>query len=307
MNAFLIFPHQLFKDIEHLENVGEVYLIEEHLFFRQFAFHKQKLVLHRASMQAYAEELREREHKVAIIAHTEDFRDVIPKQLKEIHIADPHDFILEKRLDAFAKARGVSIHIYPSPTFLSQPEFLEEHIARRKKPFMASFYQAQRKRMRILIDADGNPTGGQWSFDEDNRKKLPKDIELPESIAFLEKEEINLAAQWAGDTPAEKYGEPGCWLPYSHETAEIYMNDFLQNRFASFGTYEDAMSTESRGLFHTRLASLLNLHRVMPHQAAEMALESTAELNNVEGFLRQLIWREYVHHVHEVTDGFRNR
>ena len=73
----------------------------------------------------------------------------------------------------------------------------------------------------------------------------------------------------------------------------------------NFGRYEDAMSEKSRGLFHSRLATLVNLHRVMPSVVVDAALVSEAPLNSVEGFVRQMIWREYVRHIHEVTDGFR--
>ena len=65
------------------------------------------------------------------------------------------------------------------------------------------------------------------------------------------------------------------------------------------------MSEKSRGLFHSRLATLVNLHRVMPSVVVDAALVSEAPLNSVEGFVRQMIWREYVRHIHEVTDGFR--
>ena len=55
----LIFPHQLFKKHPAIDKSREVYLVEEGLFFRQYKFHKQKLVLHRASMQFYAQWLKE--------------------------------------------------------------------------------------------------------------------------------------------------------------------------------------------------------------------------------------------------------
>ena len=44
---------------------------------------------------------------------------------------------------------------------------------------MATFYKEVRKKSGILMGADGNPIGGKWSFDEDNRNKLPKDISIP--------------------------------------------------------------------------------------------------------------------------------
>ena len=72
----------------------------------------------------------------------------------------------------------------------------------------------------------------------------------------------------------------------------------------NFGPYEDAMSSKSRGLFHSRLATLLNLGRLMPQTVLKRALATEAPINSTEGFVRQLIWREYVH-IHEITDGFR--
>ena len=73
-----------------------------------------------------------------------------------------------------------------------------------------------------------------------------------------------------------------------------------------FGKYEDAMTTYSRGLFHSRLASILNLSRLLPKDVVDRVLSTDAPLNSVEGFIRQIVWREYVHHVHVVTDGFQN-
>ena len=36
----------------------------------------------------------------------------------------------------------------------------------------------RRKELDILI-SDGQPQGGKWTFDEDNRKKIPKDYKFP--------------------------------------------------------------------------------------------------------------------------------
>jgi len=63
-SATLIFPHQLFKAHPALDKIRTVYLVEEWLFFRQYKFHKQKLVLHRASMQFYAQWLKENSYEL---------------------------------------------------------------------------------------------------------------------------------------------------------------------------------------------------------------------------------------------------
>lgn len=306
-SATLIFPHQLFENHPAIAKGRPIYLVEDPLIFGNdpnypIAFHKQKLVLHRASMQAYAEELQALGHEVIVIPHTQDFRETIPKKLTEIHIAYPHDFILEKRLNRFSNTRGIKLHIHASPAFLSPPEFLEEHIARRKKPFMATFYQAQRKRMRILVDTDGNPTGGQWSFDEDNRKKLPKSFTPP----FAPKTPHNSHVQAAiAHIEAHFPNNPGniktFRYPVTRADAKDWLKSFINERFQDFGIYEDAISTEHAFINHSVLTPMLNIGLLTPQEIVDAALahQDRVPLNSLEGFIRQIIgWREFMHGVY---------
>ena len=92
-------------------------------------------------------------------------------------------------------------------------------------------------------------------------------------------------------------------LPTSYDDHRKAL-DFLSDILTLFGPYEDAMTKESRGLFHSRLASSVNIHRVLPQEVIDVVVQAEVPLNSQEGYLRQMIWREYVHHVHEVTDGF---
>lgn len=306
-SATLIFPHQLFENHPAIAKGRPIYLCEDPLIFGNdpnypIAFHKQKLVLHRASMQAYAEELQSLGHRVILIPHTQDFRETIPKKLTEIHIAYPHDFILEKRLNSFANPRGIALRVHPSPAFLSPPDFLEKHIARRKKPFMATFYQAQRKRMRILVDANGNPTGGQWSFDEDNRKKLPKSFTPP----FAPKSPHNAHLK-AAIVHIEKYfpNNPGNTksfrYPVTRTDAKAWLVTFINERFQDFGIYEDAISTEHAFINHSVLTPMLNIGLLTPQEIVDAALahQERVPLNSLEGFIRQVIgWREFMHGVY---------
>jgi hypothetical protein len=74
----------------------------------------------------------------------------------------------------------------------------------------------------------------------------------------------------------------------------------------SFGPYEDAMSQRSRSLFHTRISSLVNIHRLLPSRLISEVAGMKLSLESKEGFIRQILgWREFVRHVHEATDGFR--
>jgi deoxyribodipyrimidine photolyase-related protein len=299
--AALIFPHQLFAEHPSLAPGRPVFLAEDPLFFgndrhHPVAFHKQKLVLHRASVRAYADELRD--HSVRIIGV---FQSELPADLTDLHIAEPHDFILEKRLRRFAAGRGITLHIHPTPAFLSPPEFLEEHIARRKKPFMATFYQAQRKRMGILVDADGNPEGGQWSFDEDNRKKLPKNHTLPESPYTPRNPHVEEAIAWVQEHFPENPGSTVNFrYPVTRADAKVWLEIFIEDRFAEFGAYEDAISTRHAFINHSVLTPALNIGLLTPQEIIDAALAKKGiPLNSLEGFVRQVIgWREFMHGIY---------
>lgn len=306
-SATLIFPHQLFECHPAVAPGRSIYLAEDPLIFGNdpdypVAFHKQKLVLHRASMQAYTDELRAAGHAVNPVPHTHDYREVLPEDICDLHLADPHDFILEKRMRKFANKRGITLHIHPSPAFLSPPEFLEEHIAGKKKPFMASFYKAQRKRMEILIDPDGGPTGGQWSFDEDNRKKVPKDHSPPAPPEAKCREHVERAIAYvAKHFPDHPGSMENFRYPVTRSDARAWLDEFIAHGFHDFGAYEDAISCRHPFLHHSVLTPALNIGLLTPREIIDAVLTTRRKipLNSLEGFIRQVIgWREFMHGIY---------
>ena len=89
----LIYPHQLFADHPTKTGADTVFLVEDPLFFRQYPFHKQKLMLHRASMRRYAQQ-----HPNARIAESRDIESTgdIATVLKKakftgVQVVDPSD------------------------------------------------------------------------------------------------------------------------------------------------------------------------------------------------------------------------
>src|SRR5438105_1610899 len=94
----LVFPHQLFKQHPAIDVSREVFLVEEWLFFNQYTFIKQKLVLHRASMQFYKNYLQQQQHKVSYIEATDERCDVrklikllASQGVAELHYAEVSD------------------------------------------------------------------------------------------------------------------------------------------------------------------------------------------------------------------------
>lgn len=310
--ATIIYPHQLFKESPALDNNRLVYIVEESLILTHNPIHTQKLMFHKLSLDVYQEQLEENGFTVTRLT-VEDhpttasvFTRLQEDGVEKIHIVDTTDFYLEKTI----AESGIERVWYDSPLFiLPKAEAMERY--QNSKRFMARFYKQLRQDKSILIDDAGEPVGGAWSFDEENRKKLPKDIELPESIVFSEDEEITLATTWAESLPADKYGEPGCWLPYTHETAEAYLQEFLQQRFANFGTYEDALSLRDVRLFHSTLSPLLNVGLLTPAEVLDEAItyakENNTPINSLEGFVRQILgWREFIRAAYE-CDGANMR
>jgi len=178
-SRLLVFPHQLFAKHPGLKrNPDEVVLIEDSLFFGDerypAKFHKQKLWLHRATMRRFEASLNEQGFSTRYLRYERgsDLKTNLKKlpPTSKFILCESTDFILEKRLDRFVTKHGVEIETLPTPYFLNSRDVNEEYRAGKKRWFMADFYKFQRKRLDILMDGD-EPFGGQWSFDEDNRKK----------------------------------------------------------------------------------------------------------------------------------------
>jgi len=191
MDIFFIFPIHLFSDIKIL-NAKKVYLIEDPRYFTDFKYHKLKLAYHHASMKSYYDYLKKNKIDVTYIefkeATSEFYRTHNIKKQKsnnDISTYDMNDHILNAKLQKLIP----SINIITTLNFLvdetSIRENINEFLVKTKKSEKMNrynhvgFYKWQRRRLNILMDSDGSPRGGQWSFDEDNRKKLPKNIEIP--------------------------------------------------------------------------------------------------------------------------------
>lgn len=186
----LVFPHQLFEVSPFITNGFPTYLVEEHLFFQQYPFHKQKIAFHRATMKNYAAYLDSKEilvHYIEAIESISDIRQLIEhlaKQgIKTIHFIDPTDNWLSKRLEKKASQCQIQLIQYASPLFLNTPADLATFFKpTKKKFFQTTFYQQQRVIRNILLEENGKPVGGKWSFDAANRKKYPKK-KLPPPIS----------------------------------------------------------------------------------------------------------------------------
>ena len=309
----LVFPHQLFADHPGLDqNPDEIVFVEDPLFFGDIhhpaAFHKQKIWLHRASMKRFASHLESTGRTVTYLEHDREgtaLRQRIERFSKTgggtIFVSAPHDYLLEKRLRRMCSVSGVSLEELPTPMFFNSREFNQDYRAGKKRWFMADFYSQQRRRLDILMDGD-KPVGGKWSYDHDNRKKVPKAMmgSIP-ALTYPNADEV--------DEEAKKHvlqhyeNNPGridtLLYPTSHKEAALWLERFFVQRFALFGDYEDAMVQGENWLWHSILTPMLNIGLLTPKQVVDGALVCSQKhdipLNSLEGFLRQIIgWREFM-------------
>ena len=310
----LLFPHQLFKDCSLLDTTAAVYLVEEYLFFKQYPFHKQKIAFHRASMKAYEAYLKRQQIEVNYIEAIGDYSDVrelIPllkqKGIAHINYIDPTDNWLQKRIQKSCEECGITSTVFDSALFLNTKKDLSAFFSSDKNNYLhAKFYSDQRKLRNILIEPDGKPTGGKWSFDTENRKKYPA-RKTPPVIQYPDVDSFYLEAKNYVETHfSDHLGSltRHCLYPTNHQAAQAWLQQFLEWRFMELGVYEDAIVSEQSILNHSVLTPMLNVGLITPDEIIEKTLiyaqENNIPINSTEGFIRQIFgWREFIRGMYE--------
>ena len=160
-----------------------------------FQYHKHKLMLFLSAMRSHAEEI-EQDHPLTywkLTAQNQQlsYEDKLSQTLeehpdiREVVMYVIEDKFFDERLRSFCRKREVALTVVNSPLFLNTIADFQEYLDRSKRPFMQYFYIEQRKKRNILIDEHQEPVGGKWSLDAENRKKLPKHIEIPALAIFI--------------------------------------------------------------------------------------------------------------------------
>jgi deoxyribodipyrimidine photolyase-related protein len=310
-NINIIFPNQLIEKSLLIENLNNTYLIEEYLFFKQYKFHKQKILFHRDSMKNYNDYLIKKGLKVIYIDsqnNSSDIREFLKNtQAKQINIYNPVDNWLEKRISSICSEKNIEIKFYENPLFINnQNELTTFFKPEKKKLFQTSFYKNQRTKLNILLDKEKNPIGGKWTFDDMNRKKFPKNKQTPildyskiKSFHYLSSKkyvEINFGNNLGEISENQLY-------PTDYKSANIWFKNFLLSRFEEFGIYEDAVLIKESIINHSILSPLLNSGLLNPKEVLKTTIDfykkNNIPINSAEGFIRQIIgWREFIRGVY---------
>lgn len=300
----LIFPNQLFEQHPALSLNRTIVIAEDFLFFRLQTFHKQKLILLRAAMKQFAAHLEKRSFEVTyidsnLLKKRDDLSDILlKKEIQKIHIADLADDWLHNDLKTAAKQYKWELIFYDSPMFLCGEKEIRSYF-KEKKLSLSPFYAYQRKKMSLLMNK-GLPVGGKFSFDKENRKRIPKKCNIPDTDIPKWNLFISEANEYVKKEFPNAIGKVDLFLyPTNFIQARKALLDFIQNKLFFFGDYEDAISQKEPILFHSLLSPLLNIGLLTPVEVIKSVLqfhqENPIPINSLEGFLRQIIgWREFI-------------
>jgi deoxyribodipyrimidine photolyase-related protein len=315
----VVFPHQLFEHNPCLDRKRPVYLIEDALYFRQFKFHKKKLMFHRASMKYYEAFLAKKKYDVTYVdAFSEEaeldrfFTLLHNNSIKVVHYVNTVDYLLERRLTRYAKRNNIQLRAYESPQFLNSSQLVREYFSGRKDYFLHDFYIRERKRLNILVDGK-KPVGGKWSFDAENRKPIPKSLVIPGYKVPRGSKFTNEAQEYVKKYFDHNYGDDHDFnFAVTHEGAKECFETFLNERFTLFGPYEDAIISNQSYLFHSVMTPYLNSGLITPEEAVRQMLEFAQKektpLASFEGYMRQIIgWREFMRGVYEYNGVFQRK
>jgi deoxyribodipyrimidine photolyase-related protein len=272
---------------------------------------KQRSTLFLSAMRHFAQTIKDKDwplhytqlddaHNTGTLARELDkaIKALKPKQLV---MTAPGEWRVLQNLRSIAKKNNLSLEIHDDTYFFSTVRDFAEHAKGRKQLRQEFFYRELRQKTGILMDGK-KPVGGQWNFDEENRGSFGKAGPgiLPQPLRFEPDDITHKVMQMVNEKLAANPGNLKSFgWPVTRAQALEALDSFIQYRLPSFGLYQDAMWEGEVWLYHSHIASALNLKLLKPQEvvsAAEKAYQQGhAPLPAVEGFIRQILgWREYV-------------
>ncbi len=277
--------------------------------------HKARIVMFLSAMRHFAGQLRARGWPldyVALAAHADtSFAARLAAALQRhrpqsLKLLEAGEFRMRNLIAETCKAAQLACHWVDDTHFLCSRTEFAAWAKNKRELRMEFFYRDMRKRHQVLMQA-GEPVGGQWNFDVENRSSYPKKtgpgaIPLPAAFA-----PDALTATVIAEVEQRFPDHPGAtqhfFWPVTREQALIALDTFIRDRLPNFGKYQDAMWTNTPAGWHSLLSAALNLHLLDPREviaAAEQAhYNGTAPLEAVEGFIRQILgWREFIRGVY---------
>ena len=271
--------------------------------------HKKKLVLVLSGMRHFAERLRQRGVRVEYVTleHPDNTHSLRGELLRAVAahaptrvvVTAPGEWRLLDEMSGWQDRAGCPVEILDDTRYLCGLRQFRHWAAGRKSLRMEFFYREMRRGHGVLME-EGDPAGGRWNYDAENRKRMPAGMVPPTAPSFPPDDVTQAVTALVERQFGDHFGTlDGFSLPVTAEQAALALDHFVTERLAGFGDWQDFMRAGDPVLFHALISTSLNLGLLAPLavcRAAETAWrEGLAPLNAVEGFVRQVLgWREYV-------------
>ena len=271
-----------------------IVLVESQRMLTDRKWHRQRLQFLISSARHFADSLKSDGWNVEYVKSPTTFDGLLEMKRKhegaDILCAKPNSFQLSAQLE------DLGVTFIENDFFLTSQNLFELWAKSQKTFTMENFYRAQRKRLGILM-VDGEPFGGAWNYDAQNRLPPPK-VHVWGSPVYFTFDELD--KQVMKELPLTAWGnlEEKTWGSTRAE-ALAQMSNFFENHFAQFGPYEDAIPSESWSAHHSLLSPYMNNGLLLASEVVSAALARFAKgdipISSCEGFIRQIIgWREYI-------------
>ena len=286
-----------------------VLMIESRALAQALPHHKQKLVLVFSAMRHFARSL-EADGFAVDYRQADDFESGIEAHLagtgaRALTLMRPTDDGYEERIRAAVVAAGAELEVVPNELWITSEAEFDDWAKGRKSLRLEYFYREMRRRRGWLM-SDGAPAGGRWNYDADNRR-TPEAGHTFTDVPRYGPDEVTLEviAEVEAAWPDHFGTTEGFSWPVTRAQALDALDDFLRQRLATFGPFEDAIVEGEPVLYHSLLSVPLNLGLLHPREVCERALAwaeapgHRVPLASIEGFIRQILgWREFVRHVY---------
>lgn len=286
-----------------LETINEASSVNHHVKKLAFLF---------SSMRHFAEELKEKGFKILyteIASQEQSLTSGVLKALKEfpaerIVVTEPGEYRVLKEINSWQKKIKIPVEILPDSRFFFSRDEFGSWAKGRKKLLMEHFYQQGRKKTGFLMNLKGDPLGGKWNFDEENRNPLRSKPDIAPPLEIKPDPITKKVLEQVKSLFSKHFGDLlPFWFAVTRKEAEKAFRFFLTRHLPQFGPYQDAMLSDEPFLYHSVISHYLNAGLLDPKKVCEevheACLEKKIPLASAEGYIRQILgWREYVRGVY---------
>ncbi|MDM7860863.1 cryptochrome/photolyase family protein [Alteromonas sp. ASW11-36] len=309
----LVLGDQLSRSISCLQGIDKkrdiVLMAEVKSEATYVKHHKQKIAFLFSAMRHFAKSLKDDGFNVLYIDyHHDDNRGSLEAQviwaleqhdLDEVIVTHPGEYRLWQAMCEWEKSLGVTVSMQEDNRFLVPQSFFDDWAKGKKQLRMEFFYREVRKHTGYLVN-DGEPEGGKWNYDAQNREPMPSDKDVPARSHYEADKITQDVLALVEDTFDDHFGNLDNFaFAVTRNQALDVLNTFIDERLENFGRYQDAMVMNQPWMFHSHISFYLNCGLLDVKEVIEAVLQAyyagEAPLNSVEGFVRQIIgWREYI-------------